>query len=248
MRAQGDAAQGDGAAQGDAAQKGRRSGQDAVQAHPGQAAVGVDVERARGDAAGVPEAEAVRGVGLQPGPAAAAPSSRSPSSPVSATQPGALCSRFVVSISASRTRPRPASRITSQSLPAVAAARGLPALGLVAGQAGRQDVVGRGVELVGAGGDQRRRSPAPPGRGRARRTRQVRPRLAVHPQPGDAAVGEDVQPHVGVAAARRRPRTRARRRRSARSSARSPSSRPPPARPADGWPSTAHASTEAYGG
>lgn len=82
----------------------------------------------------------------------------------------------------------------------VTAAGGLPALGLVPGEAGGDDVVGRGVELVGTGGDQgavlqRRQIQA-----ETVVKRQVGSDLAVHAQAGDAAVGEDVQPDVRVAA------------------------------------------------
>ena len=80
---------------------------------------------------------------------------------------------------------------------AVAAARRLPALGLVAGEPGEQHVVGRGVEPVRALDDAGAVLQGRQVDGQAGHVAGVGDDVAVHAEPRDAAVREHVQPDVG---------------------------------------------------
>ena len=109
-----------------------------------------------------------------------------------------------MSSSTTRTVPRAGQPHLDPVVAVVAATRGLPALAHRPGQPGGDQPVRRAVEEVAAAGD-----PAAVLEGREvdGAERLDRPRvgddLAVHAQPGDAAVGVDREPHVGPAPAGR---------------------------------------------
>ena len=99
-----------------------------------------------------------------------------------------------------RTRRTPAGPRPSRCL--VAPPGGLPAVAHHPGQARHEQVGGGGVEHVAAAGDDGAVLQRGQVDGRGQQPR-VGHRLAVDPQPGHPAVGEDRQPHVGERAARR---------------------------------------------
>src|SRR5437868_6762652 len=83
----------------------------------------------------------------------------------------------------------------------VPAAGGLPAFGLVAGQAGEQHVVGGRIEHVGAFGDAGTVLQSGKVDGETDQVGGVRDDLTVDAEPRNATVGEHVQPDVGGQAA-----------------------------------------------